>query len=263
MKLYVVFFGLLIGTACAASRRAPATSDEAPSWRTEEGQKGVWRDLAVWYIDNGMPDRALEMITRLRESGSDAPELIYFQGRALASQGMPEEARIVLEQARDRMPRDPRPVQDLGIVYAELGLHQEAIATLRRALELDENDVKSRNNLGFLLLAMDECEAARAELERVLAADATNSRYRNNLAFSLVCTGEHSRALQLFRSTGTEAHARYNMGVAFERIDNPESAALQYEKALEVDPKFESAREALSRLEPATPDLRESAQGVE
>jgi Flp pilus assembly protein TadD len=263
MRLWLVIIGLALGTACGAARRSTGSAEEIPAWRTEDGQKGVWRDLAVWYIDNDMPDKALEMITRLRESGADSAELLLLQGRALVAQGMPEEARTVLELAREDMRKDPRPHQELGIVYADLGEYDLAVESLRTALQFDADDTRTRNNLGFLLLAMDLCEEATAELEQVLAADASNSRYRNNLAFSLVCSGEPTRALKLFRSTGSEAEARYNMGVAYERLDKLSSALLQYQQALEVDPKHEPAREALTRLEPLGLSPDEPLQGVE
>lgn len=240
---------ILIGAGCAP-RNLPAP-EETPAWKTEEGRKGLWRDLAAWYIDNDMPGQALDMVRRLHEADVHEPQLDLIQGRALSAQGMTEEARHILEDVRDKLRRDPRPYRALGVVYADAGETDRAIDALQKAVELgDDDEPATRNNLGFLLMASGRCAEAIPHLEAVLALDGTNVRYRNNLAFSLVCTGEHQRALTLFRSTGDEADARYNMGVAYERLDKLPSAILQYQHALESDPEHDRAREAFARLEP-------------
>ena len=119
------------------------------------------------------------------------------------------------------------------------------------ALVAAEAHVPTRNNLGFVLMGMGRCEEAVEELQKVLDADGTNARYRNNLAFALVCQGDGQRALKLFRSTGPEADARYNMGIAYERLGKFPSAILQYREALAADPEHVGAREALATLESA------------
>ena len=74
-------------------------------------------------------------------------------------------------------------------------------------------------------------------LQKAVEADPSSRKYRNNLGFALICAGDVKRALQLFRSTSSEADARYNVGVAYERLDKLPSAILQYEAALENKPE--------------------------
>ena len=66
--------------------------------------------------------------------------------------------------------------------------------------------------------------------------------------FTLVALGNHQEALRIFRSTGSEPDARFNLGVAFERAGRPTSAVLQYEHAVNISPQHELANDALSRL---------------
>ena len=214
----------------------------------------MWRDLAQWYIDNNLPIKAMEMVTRLRENGSDNPELLVFQDEPSLHKACPKRRSTCWSRRRPRCPKI-RGHYALGIVLADLGEADTAITTFERALEIEDH-IPTQNNLGFLLLAVGRCAEARDQLEAVIREDAATARYRNNLASSLVCTGEPQRALKLFRSMHDEASARYNMGLAYERLDKFPSATLQYQHALDVDPDHEGALEALARLEPMqlTPD---------
>lgn len=250
-------FSIALLVACGpkdpASIRRELDIQDAPAWRTEEGRKEVWRDVARWSIENGLADEALSMVARLREAGEDSPELEVIQGRALAAQGVAEEARLALEAAVKRVPRDAEAKQALGVVYADLGETELAIATLREALKLQPDHVPTRNNLGFLLLSQGRCAEAVTELQACVGADGSQARYRNNLGFALVCTGDAQRALQLFRTTGPEAQARYHMGVAYERLDSRPAAQLQYEQAVAADPQYKPAVEALARFDGGNP----------
>lgn len=238
--------------ASVASARPPGADgpvvETAPAWQTEDGRKDAWRDLARWYADNGMPEQALDMVSRLNAEGESTPEIRLIQGMALMRQGVPDEARPILERVAKESPRDPRPLEELAVLYADSGEVSLAIDTLKRAINLGAKDAGPANNLGFLLMGQSRCDEAVPYLEAAIAADPSSQRYRNNLAFALVCTGDEQRAIKLFRSTGTEADARYNMGVAYERLAKNPSAILQYQASLGVAPNHEGSLAALERL---------------
>jgi Flp pilus assembly protein TadD len=249
---------LLALAACApkdpAAIRREADVREAPKWESEAGRREVWRDIARWSIDNGVAGDALDMVRRLREAGEDSPELTVIQARALNAQGLHTEARLALDELLAKQPRNADAHRALGVVLADLGELDRAITALSRSLDLEADDVPTRNNLGFLLLAAGRCPEAVAELERCVTADGSKPRYRNNLAFALVCTGDSQRALQLFRSTATtEAEARYQVGLAYERLDSLVAARNHYEQSVRIDPQYQPALDALARLDEPTP----------
>lgn len=239
--IIAVFAGALSG--CAV-RDLPPT----PKWRTEEGRKALWRDLANFYIESGLPEEALDMVSRLREVGERDDDLSLIQARALVATGMVVEGRKLLEQLVSRQSKSAALHRALGIAYADESRPADAIRALQAAVKLEPDHAPSRNNLGFLLLVEGRCKEAVAELEALFALDASEARYRNNLGYALVCDGEPDRALRIFRSTAHEPQARFQLGIAFERVGNHESAALQYERALMLDPEFTAAADALSRL---------------
>ena len=209
----------------------------------------LWRDMAQWYLDNGMASEALSMVARLREAGNDDDVLDLIQARALAATGLPEEALSLLDQVVARSPKLAAAWSVRGVVEADLQHLPEAISALERAISLGADDAGTHNNLGFLLLSAERCADAIPHLEAALATDGTRARTRNNLALALACDGQAQRALALFRSTGTEADARYNLGVAFERQGKLPSALAQYDAALSANPDHRLAQAALDRLQ--------------
>jgi Flp pilus assembly protein TadD len=236
--------------------------EEPPSYTTDEGRRAVWRDLAKWYIDNRMPQQALDMVKRVRETGYNDDELVLIQAKALLAQGMTEESRNILEDLHRRRPRDPAVLGTLGIIYSDLGMYDQSVELLTTAATVAPDDAAIRNNLGFVLMGLGRCADAQEHLEAVLALDATNGRYRNNLAFALVCVGEHQRALKLFRSTLPEAEARFNMGLAYERLDSVPAAILQYREVLAIAPDHAAAKEALVRLGPSDTNPEPPTEGA-
>ncbi len=239
-------------------KRALATSggDGAPDvasldderWRTPQGRRAFIEDLTDWFLDNGLFPQALHVVTKLRESGYDEPWLDLIQGRALSLQGLYTEAEAALMRAAAYEPTNPRPHAQLGVIHTDTGNLDAAIAAFTKALTLDGSDLEVRNNRGFVFLAARRCDEAVADLEIVVSRDGTVPRYRNNLAFALACNDELDRALGMFRSTGPEGDARYNLGVALERMDRLDDALTAYEGALVADPGHERARAARDRL---------------
>lgn len=221
---------------------------EEPKWRTPEGRQAVWRDMAWWYVDNGMAKDAMEMVDRLRADGVEAPYLDVIQARALAVDGLPAEAERMLRDVVAAHPKEASAWRALGVVYVDLARTDQALSAFQQAVELEPDDAKTLNNFGFVLLSAGRCEEAQGTLEQAVEQDGKSARYRTNLAFALVCTGEARRALDLLRSVLPEADARYNLGIAYENLDKAPAAVLQYEQALDVDPDHELAAEALERL---------------
>lgn len=241
---YLLACLLMLNASAAESKPKPLKGEELAE------RVALWQDLAEWYISNQLEEQALEMVSRLREAGEHTPELDLIQARAMAAQGMPDEARAILEELVRKTPRDARPWNVLGVVYSDLGEYDLAVTTIQRAIELEPENAASQNNLGFLLFGLGRCDEATPVLERATQIDPTNGRYRNNLAFSLVCSGDAQRALKLFRSTGTEAEARYNLGLAYERLEKYPSAILQYQESIKASPDYAEAKAALERLAP-------------
>jgi Flp pilus assembly protein TadD len=104
------------------------------------------------------------------------------------------------------------------------------------------------NILGYLEMARGRNQRAVELFEAAIVQDPSNSRTRNNLGFALARLERDTDALAAFRAAGTEADARYDMGVACELRGDTASALTNYQAAISASSQHEPARAALARL---------------
>ena len=100
------------------------------------------------------------------------------------------------------------------------GDYQKAIGLCRKAIDLDPDFGNPWNDIGAYLLALDRPEDAIPYLEQALRSP----RYL------------------------TYHYAHYNLGRAYEKLRDHERACQRYEDALEEEPTYLLARDALDRL---------------
>lgn len=240
---------LLVSLTTSGCPKQSASSDMMPRWRTEEGKEKLHLELAEWHIDRGNTDEGLRLLASLREMGVHTPDMDLLQGIALLKDGLLSEAEPILGTVMKQMPKDPRPMRSLGVLYADSDRVDEAIDMLEGARRLDEEHAPTLNNLGYLYMVKADYKGAKEMLQAAIAIDGTDQMFRNNLAYAMVGLGEHHEALALFRTTGTEADARVNLGVGFERLGQSSAAVLQYQAALSINPHHKIAQESIARLQ--------------
>lgn len=247
MRLLLPALLLLIG--CAAHARAEA--EAPPAWATPEGRDSARLDVVRLLLDNGNPEGALTLIAKLREQGFEDPELNLLQGQALARTGLLDDARAQLSAVPRRHPAYGAAQNELGMLEMDARQVDLAIDHLELATQADPKAARYWNNLGFALLTASRAEEAITALRQSVALDGSNPRTRNNLGYALLAIGKDDEAWRMFRSTGTEADARYNQGVGYELRGDVEAAVTAYGRALELAPDHPQARAALARVFPA------------
>ena len=126
-----------------------------------------------------------------------------------------------LARARTGLTLEPHSVYGhytIGVIHQRAGQWAEAFEAFSRAVESNGRDARARSALGGAAMRLDRLEVAQAQFEVMVA-----------LGYQL-------------------APAHYNLGViAFRRGDRRE-AARRYTLALQADPAFKPAREALAKL---------------
>lgn len=238
----------LFATGCARKRLGPDVVEDEPAWSTQEGRERVRLDIATSMIDAGTPESALQLIGDIRKEGDKSLELDLVQARALRELGLYEDAGRLLEAAVQRHPRDAEVRMQLGILRVDQGNIPSALEHFQAAARLDDENAEVWNNLGFALLAAGRPEEAVDALRTSLQLDSSREKTRNNLGFALVASGRVDEAWRVFRAAQGPAAAHYNVGVGLELRGASDEARIRYRKALEEQPGFRAARDALDRL---------------
>lgn len=246
----VLALALLLG-ACAGRRNADVAP--APVWETPEGKQRAQLDLVRTLIQTGRADEALALISKLEADGARGPEVEVLHGQALREVGLLDDAQAMLEGVLRRHRRDAEAMNQLGILWVDRRDLDRALPLLERAVSIAPKNADYQNNLGFALLAAGRSGEAVKPLRRALAIDATRVQTRNNLGYALMGAGKDDEAWRVFRSSGSEALARYQYGVAYELRGDRSAARRQYEAALAADARFTEAARALARLTVTNP----------
>ncbi len=156
----------------------------------------------------GLPD--VKELLPLFNKLNDADALIE-SGQAGAAESILREilaAHADYSKAHDR----------LGRCLLQLNRPQEAIAAFRRSLDLAPEVDRVRTTLGAALYVIEDYSAAAIEFERAL------------------------------RGSGDLIEARYNYGLALEKLGRRTEAIKQYEQCLDHTPHFLPARQRLQEL---------------
>lgn len=244
MTLALVALGVLVaGPALAREKEVLSPDLSQPQARTE-AQLNVLEGL----VRSGMNEDALRVATQLRDSGLDDPKLDLLQARAMHATGMSDQAALMLKDLTRHQPRNEEAWSELGVVLADTQDTAGAMAALERARRLDPEDPRVLNNLGYLEMASGDSKRAVSLLQAALVQEPSNLRTRNNLGFALARLERDTEALNAFLAAGSEADARYNMGVACEQRGDIASALTNYQAALAASENHGPARTAISRL---------------
>jgi tetratricopeptide (TPR) repeat protein len=155
-----------------------------------------------------------------------------------------QDAAAAYLRALQLNPQDMRSNMNLGLVYLSLGQLDDAVTHLERATRLDPNSSVAWSNLGVALDARDSAALAEAAYRRSLELSPLQDSILVNLANNLSRQRKSSEAIslmqQVLQRNDTAANRKY-YGDALASAGRYEDAIQQYDRALELDPRYTAA----------------------
>lgn len=148
--------------------------------------------LGVIEMENGSPEKAIQLIKRSAALEPTAHEPHYYLGRTLAHLGRYEEAAAAFRKALEIQP-DLLPVlEQLGSALQSLGRQEQAKDVFRRAIALDPARLGSYHSLANIDPAALTAEET-AMLERIFADPAEDMHRIATAGFTLAAIYDHRR----------------------------------------------------------------------
>ncbi|HLV11202.1 MAG TPA: tetratricopeptide repeat protein [Trueperaceae bacterium] len=148
---------------------------------------------------------------------------------------------------------------NLGDIAFRLGDCSTAEYELAQAVNLDPNSLSAASNLGIVLFECGDVQASLPRLERAVQMDGAVflPPLFTYLARAYLETGEVDEAIKRAQhgallATPPSAEAYYWLGQAYQRRGgqgDSQRARDAYERAVEIDPNYAAAREALASLQ--------------
>ena len=165
----------------------------------------------------------------------------------------PKRAIDVLEPAVARSGDDPQLLAMLGNAYLRVGRFQDGSDLLSRAVELEPELASLRTQLAFGLLAQGDTRKAIGELQSAVDLDQDLVQADILLVLSHLKNRETDAALKASKALEQrmpENPMAYNLtGLAYMAAGDDDNGRARFEKALQVDPDFTTARINLARIE--------------
>ncbi|OFW34748.1 MAG: hypothetical protein A3F70_14250 [Acidobacteria bacterium RIFCSPLOWO2_12_FULL_67_14] len=241
--------------------RAGATTEEAIQHLRQAlpGAPRARYTLGAELLRQGQTDEAIEQLQQFLEEQPFLLEAVSARqllGQAFARRQQWAEA---IEQYRRVLTMNPSLPQRLdtqgllavGLFQAER--YDEAIDAYRQYLARRPGDIDALTNLGIALVAAERPDEALDAFRRAVELDPGNADRRRNLATALFDSRNideaalHARQAVALRPGDPAAHDLFGRVLAVQ--GRLAEAQAEFERALQVAPDYQEARENLARLE--------------
>jgi Flp pilus assembly protein TadD len=190
--------------------------------------------LAEMYLERSDPLAALPHLEQLRKRFPNRPDIQARLGQCRYLLGETEEAQRLLEAAVQQLPGDSMTLIYLGKIHMQATPPRavEAETWLRRALTLDPTDLETERLLTLCLRSQGRSKEAQAMQEQVERDEGVLKRVNQTLR-------------QEADNPVTDPAALTEVGALFLRANNESLGSYWLNRALERDPDYQPALEAL------------------
>jgi tetratricopeptide (TPR) repeat protein len=181
-----------------------------------------------------------------------------------AGRGAPavEHARLAAELRQD----DVRVWGTLASALATQGRYSDAADAYRRALQFEPDNARVHASLAGLLAQQNQLDPAMNHARRAIELDPRNAQARLNYGTMLAQSGRIDEGIEQLREAIRlaprrlpQAHA--NLGMLYLSKGQPDQAAIEFQRALMIDPRYAPARAGLQRATTGAPGPRQEPPG--
>jgi choline-sulfatase len=215
----------------------------------------AYRDLfnrALTLLARGAAAEAATALQRLVKLNVRAFEAHLYLGNAYAAQKRLDAAIGEYDAAAQLNPGLSTPHFEAAKALSMKGEYAAASARCRQGLQIEPDSFYGYYTLGVIQQRAAQWTEAAAAFSRAVELNGEDPRARMNLASASMRLGRLEVARiqyeQLIRLGHQVAPAQFNLGVIAAREGNRGEAARRYKLALDADPDFKPARDALAAI---------------
>ena len=217
-------------------------------------------NLAVQLAAAGRTESAIRQYRATLELAPEDVRALNNLALLLEEQGSLQEAEALLRQALRLKPGFSLARANLGNLYANQGDVEKGLNLYLEGLELSPDDLELLNGAAYHYAALSKPDEAQQYYEKALRLDSDFDRARVNLLQLCKETQRFGEALHhlafLLKKYPEEAQLHLEMGDVYTQMGKKEQAAIEYRKALQLDPRSPEAHKNLQALD-MPPEKRE------
>jgi tetratricopeptide (TPR) repeat protein len=151
----------------------------------------VYLDRAIYYLNNGEPELALEDLAMAERLLPGSPLVYYYQARAYLALDDLDKAKIAALKANEADPTMLPAYYTLGEIHLAQGNYAEAIDALQTYAAYETRDAQARAMIGEAYYHAGKCETA---IEALSAAISMDPRQRQSYLYRGLCYVEMGEA---------------------------------------------------------------------
>jgi len=137
----------------------------------------------------------------------------------------------------------------MGAVLDRLGRFEQSEIHYRTALKIHPRDPKVWNDAGYSYYLQSRWADSERALKTAASLDPNNTRVLTNLGLTLAALGKTNEALAAFTKAGGPSVGHTNLAYILAAMGQNDLAIKHYRTALEFQPEFEPAKQALAAVE--------------
>ena len=172
-----------------------------------------------------------------------------------------QHAIALLENVLSQHPNEVALLTALGNLYFHEGQLKEALEYFRRNANLQPKDIDTQLQAATTALLVGEIEPFEAFMHRALEIDPDNAHGLKLLATANFKAGKYVEAAQLYGKAmlglPEDLEIILALGVSFHKLNDSETAAACFQRALEVDPNNAVAAENLKAITGSQPEAQQ------
>lgn len=201
--------------------------------------------LGLVHVQEGHPERGVDLIARAIAIRPDFPEARYNLGNALLSMGRPADALTHFDAAISFNPRDPHYHFERGNALKELRRAEEALDAFATAVRLHPGFAEAHNNAGIVLREAERQDEALDRYDQAIRLKPDYAEAYSNRGNVLKDQGRLSEAVasydQAIRLRPRYAEALSNRGTALAQLRQFDAALASHDKAIALRPDYAEA----------------------
>ena len=143
--------------------------------------------------------------------------------------------------------------RELGEAYMRQGNYIEALKELLKSEQLNPGDHLTQNDLGLIYMSKYRYDLAETHFKKALDIKPDYAAARNNLGTVYLARKDWHAAIKTFKSLegnllyATPHYPLSNLGFAYYNLREYRTAAMYYQRALDIEPNFPTALRGLGR----------------
>jgi len=173
----------------------------------------------------------------------------FFAGQLAETQGNIPTAIGQYQLALKLNPNHANSLFRLAVIYTEQKQFDQAIDTWQRYVHATKGSPESYANLGVCYELAGRPTDAQSAYEAGLQKDSLSVVCRTNYGLMLARQDKIPDAMRIWQPVLTDAQCHYNLASVYELESRKLQAKLEYEKALQLDPKMGDAAARLAALD--------------